>query len=80
VLTAPPAIPVTYKEQPIVAAPGGGRPKLPGPSTGACFLDYDSDGKPDLFLVSALDNGASRLLHNAARDASSTRPMRPAWP
>src|SRR6195256_184463 len=57
VLTAPPAIPVTYKEQPIVAAPGGGRPKRPGPSTGACFLDYDGDGKPDLFLVSAMDDG-----------------------
>src|SRR6266481_4776628 len=65
VLTAPPAIPVSYKEQPIVTAPAGARPKLPGPSTGACFLDYDGDGKPDLLLVSALDNGASRLLHNA---------------
>jgi Tfp pilus assembly protein PilF len=65
VLTAPPAIPVSYKEQPIVVAPAGGRSKLPGPSTGACFLDYDGDGKPDLFLVSALNDGASRLLHNA---------------
>src|ERR1700716_3714360 len=33
VLNAPAAIPITYKEQPIVAAPGGGRPKRPGPST-----------------------------------------------
>jgi Tfp pilus assembly protein PilF len=65
VLTAPPAIPVSYKEQPVVVAPAGGRGKLPGPSTGACFLDYDGDGKPDLFLVSALNDGASRLLHNA---------------
>src|SRR5882762_10239735 len=63
-LTAPPAIPVSYKEQPFVAALAGGRPKLPGPSTGACFLDYDGDGKPDLFLVSALSEGTSRLLHN----------------
>jgi len=63
VLTAPPAIPVSYKEQPVVA-PAGGRPKLPGPSSGACFLDYDGDGKPDLFLVSVVDDGISRLLHN----------------
>src|SRR6266404_4331945 len=64
VLTAPSAISVSYKEQPVVVAPAGGRPKLPGPSTGACFLDYDGDGKPDLFLVSALADGTSRLLHN----------------
>jgi Tfp pilus assembly protein PilF len=65
VLRAPAAIPVTYKEQSVVVAPAGGRPKLPGPSTGACFLDYDGDGKPDLFLVSALADGTSRLLRNA---------------
>jgi Tfp pilus assembly protein PilF len=64
VLAAPPAIPVSYKEQPLVVAPAGGRAKLPGPSTGACFIDYDGDGKPDLFLVSALAEGTSRLLHN----------------
>src|SRR5208337_3344605 len=34
-----------------------------GPSSGACFLDYDGDGKPDLFLVGA-GEGKSRLLHN----------------
>src|SRR6266404_5050412 len=64
VVSAPPAIPVTYKEQPFVVAPIGARPKAPSPSTGACFLDFDGDGKPDLFLVSALDDGISRLLHN----------------
>jgi Tfp pilus assembly protein PilF len=61
---APPAIAVSFKEQPVVVAPAGGRPILPGPSTGACFIDYDGDGKPDLFLVSALAGGTSRLLHN----------------
>src|SRR6266478_1265930 len=48
VLTAPPATTVSYKEQPFVAAPAGDQPKLPGPSTGACLLDYDADGKPDV--------------------------------
>jgi Tfp pilus assembly protein PilF len=67
VLTAPRAIAVTYEERPMVLAPAGGRAKLPGPSTGACFLDYDGDGKPDLFLVSADANGASRLLHNSGQ-------------
>src|SRR5580692_9031366 len=62
VLAAPLAISVNYKEQPVVVAPAGGLPKLPGPSTGACFLDFDGDGKPDLFLVSALADGTSRLL------------------
>src|SRR6202043_1674396 len=61
VLSAPAEIPVHFREQPILAA----QTKLPGPSTGACFLDYDGDGKPDLFLVSAASDGTSRLLHNA---------------
>ncbi|MCU1243743.1 MAG: repeat protein [Candidatus Acidoferrum typicum] len=65
VLAAPPAIPGGFKEEPLVAAPPNDPPKLPGPSTGACFLDYDGDGKPDLFLVSAVSDGTSRLLHNA---------------
>ena len=64
-LTAPPAIPVSYREQPMAASAAGAGAKLPGPSTGACFLDYDGDGKPDLFLVSALSDGTSRLLRNA---------------
>src|ERR1700732_45788 len=48
VRTAPAAIPVSYKEQPVIVASAGGVSKLPGPSTGACFIDYDGDGKPDL--------------------------------
>jgi tetratricopeptide (TPR) repeat protein len=53
-LKAPAAIPVSYLAQAISA----------GPSSGACFFDYDGDGKPDLVLVSASENGALRLLHN----------------
>lgn len=64
VLDVPAAIAVSYKEQPFVPAASGDRSKIPGSSTGACFIDYDGDGKPDLFLVSALDDRASRLLHN----------------
>jgi len=54
-LKAPAAIPVTYVAQAIAA----------GPSSGACFFDYDGDGKPDLLLVSGAENGSLRLLHNA---------------
>jgi Flp pilus assembly protein TadD len=62
--SAPLAIKITFKEQPLVAAATSGSTALSGASTGACFIDYDGDGKPDLFLVSATSDGASRLLHN----------------
>ncbi len=52
---APAAIPVTFAAQTLSA----------GPSAGACFFDYDDDGKPDLVLVSATEKGSLRLLHNA---------------
>lgn len=56
-LAAPPAISVRYAAQPMGTAMG--------PSTGACFFDYDGDGRPDLFLVSANVEGRSRLLRNS---------------
>ncbi|HWZ98732.1 MAG TPA: FG-GAP-like repeat-containing protein [Candidatus Dormibacteraeota bacterium] len=58
---APAAIPVKFVAQPIAAS---GATSAIGPGTGACFLDFDGDGKPDLFLVSATAEGTSRLLKN----------------
>jgi tetratricopeptide (TPR) repeat protein len=66
---APPAISVRFTPQPlseIVQALAGNSANI-GPSTGACFFDYDGDGKPDLFLVSASTDGTSRLLHNLGK-------------
>jgi tetratricopeptide (TPR) repeat protein len=63
---APPAIPARFTPQPISSLLVGAGLAPPGPSTGACFFDYDGDGKPDLFLVSASTDGTSRLLHNLA--------------
>src|SRR5207344_96469 len=62
--SAPAAIKVAFKEQPVIATPASGGAAPLGPSAGACFIDYDGDGKPDLFLVSATADGTSRLLHN----------------
>jgi Flp pilus assembly protein TadD len=64
---APHAIAVRFTPQPIAAVvqqAATSNPSAIGPSTGVCFFDYDGDGKPDLFLVSAATDGTSRLLHN----------------
>src|SRR6202521_5134308 len=67
VVDVPAAIPVRFAAEANAFASksaGGSRVEI-GPATGACFFDYDGDGKPDLFLVRALNDGTSRLLHNA---------------
>src|SRR6266403_1605454 len=66
VAEAPAAIPVRFTAQSnafVAKGVGGNRAEI-GQSTGACFFDYDGDGKPDLFLVSGAADGSSRLLHN----------------
>ncbi|HEY2456827.1 MAG TPA: FG-GAP-like repeat-containing protein, partial [Candidatus Acidoferrum sp.] len=54
-LRAPAEIPVRYVSQPLAA--------LRGPGNGACFLDFDEDGKIDLFVVGA-GTEKSHLLRN----------------
>ncbi|HET8925603.1 MAG TPA: FG-GAP-like repeat-containing protein [Candidatus Acidoferrum sp.] len=63
---APAAVPVRFvaETNPFVSKSGGGNPVAIGASTGACFIDYDGDGKADLFQVSGTADGTSHLLRN----------------
>ncbi len=64
VQNAPAAISVHFASELLstVISPSGGTST--GPSNGACFFDYDGDGKPDLFLVGSDPQYGSHLLHN----------------
>jgi Tfp pilus assembly protein PilF len=59
---APAEIPVRYAQASLIA--GATKSETPiGASNGACFFDFDGDGKPDLFLVGA-GAAKSHLLRN----------------
>jgi tetratricopeptide (TPR) repeat protein len=59
---APSEIPVHYVQDSLAKGVSGTTSPLSA-SRGACFIDFDGDGKPDLFLVAA-QKGKSHLLHN----------------
>jgi tetratricopeptide (TPR) repeat protein len=61
----PAEIAVRYEVQPLSKLVSGAAKGAEGSTgnNGACFLDYDGDGKPDLFLVGA-GNAKSRLSRN----------------
>jgi len=63
--SVPKVIAVRYEVQPLSKLVNGAvkRPESAGGSSGACFLDYDGDGKVDFFLVGA-ESTKSRLVHN----------------
>jgi tetratricopeptide (TPR) repeat protein len=63
-----PMIPVTFVAETGLSskassAPGEDLASFFGP--GACFLDYDADGKPDVFLADNGTEGGMSLYHNA---------------
>ncbi|MGB8581802.1 MAG: CRTAC1 family protein, partial [Candidatus Sulfotelmatobacter sp.] len=70
VLKAPAQIKVRFvdvtREAGIVAKPDAGYSSMPGgpPGPGACFLDYDGDGRPDIFVPNNGPEGGVGLYHN----------------
>jgi tetratricopeptide (TPR) repeat protein len=60
----PPAIPVQFTDVTVQAGLSPSESGALASATGACWFDYDNDGRPDLFLVNASAQGASVLLHN----------------
>jgi tetratricopeptide (TPR) repeat protein len=70
VLKAPAQIKVQFvdvtKEAGIIAKPDAGYSSVPGgpPGPGACFLDYDGDGRPDIFVANNGPEGGLGLYHN----------------
>ncbi len=54
------------KEAGLVAKPDAGYSSVPGgpPGPGACFLDYDGDGRPDIFVANNGPEGGLGLYHN----------------
>jgi Tfp pilus assembly protein PilF len=64
--SAPAPIKVTFSTPSGSAGDALGESPLPPRSAGVCVIDYDGDGKPDLFYVSASADGNSFLERNIA--------------
>ena len=65
----PAQIPVRFAEVTKEAGLGAGSPgqqknAVEGPGPGACLLDYDNDGKIDIFLAAGSKQGGMALYHN----------------